>query len=579
MMRSSVHHMHRSVIRDWRVSAECGGLRASAERGETLTAVNAESGENTLRRTSVAVVCLYLCVFTALSAFSAVSEPLLRKPFLIQPLKTHPLPFAAHWNLGELENGFSPEYQMKMIKAGHQLLPWFRMPNIEWSANDAQWVKYFEAPLREAATRKLPLSLVSSQWESVLTTDPAFFKLPPDQNPNVIGPDGKPRAEVSPFGPISHWREVGRRWGSSPLLQRIQTWYPDPPLLLFVSNNEHARLWWVKAEEDRHYLKLYGRGRSDDFKRRVIGDGWIQRYRALQAGIREGLSNEQWKKSAIFVGYDAFGPPHFARWPGWMEYSLYSSGRIDPKPLAWDGGSPSYYVFNWNESTDYTVFSPQIESMNWIFMLREAERLNPNVWFEISTWDGHEPEMENDKRKLYAKRGQKFTPERYGGTVQFGMWLLRPRVVREFRGWRDTLTQAEPFFLPIVSAVDRIHSNPTLRKFWQSSELVPNRAHQHPYQVSVPPEYQKEDRWFLLDTNLDPARPWSLGTEISVYSIARVIGRSPSRQWLVYAHAPLAARSNVAIKVPDFGEINVHVPVGGGFYLVDEASKRHQVVR
>ena len=156
-----------------------------------------------------------------------------------------------------------------------------------------------------------------------------------------------------------------------------------------------------------------------------------------------------------------------------MEYSLYTSGRIDPKPLAWDGGSPSYYVFNWNESTDYTVFGPQVESMNWIFMLREALRLNPRFWFEISTWDGHEPEMENDKRKLYAKRGQRFTPERYGGMVQFGMWLLRPRAVREFRGWRDTLAQAEAFFLPIVEAVDRVHKGSILEQFWRRRRTGP----------------------------------------------------------------------------------------------------------
>ncbi len=489
------------------------------------------------------------------------------------------LPLAAHWNLGELENGFSPEYQMKMIAAGHHLLPWFRMPNIDWLADDAQWTKYFEGPMRRASSLKLPISLVSTQWEALLTSDDRYFNLPEDQNPNVIGPDGKPRRELSPFGPIDLWREVGRKWGSSAMLKRVEAWYPDPPLLLFVSNNEPERLSWVKAEEDRHYLKLHGRGRSDDFKRRVVGDGWIERYRALQAGIREGLSSRFWKERVVFVGYDAFGPPHFARWPGWMEYSLYSSGRIDPKPLAWDGGSPSYYVFNWNESTDYTVFGPQIEAMNWIFMLREAERLNPRFWFEISTWDGHEPEMDNDKRKLYAKRGQRFTPERYGGTVQFGMWLLRPRVVREFRGWRDTLAQAEPFFLPIVAAVDRVHSNPVLAQFWRSGELVSNRARQHPYQTSVPREFQAEDRWFLLETNLDPPRPWSLGTELPVFSIALVKGTSPSRQWLVYAHAPLGARSGVSISVPEYGAIRVDVSVGGSFQTVDESSRRVEVLR
>jgi hypothetical protein len=489
------------------------------------------------------------------------------------------LPLAAHWNLGEAENGFSPQYQMRMIGEGHKLLPWFRMPNVEWAADDAQWTKYYEAPLKAARAKKLPLSLVSSQWEGLLTSDATYLGLPSDSNPNVIGPDGKVRAELSPFGAIAPWRDVGRRWGSSPLMKRIEAWYPDPPQLLFVSNNEATRLWWVKAEEDAHYLKRYGRGRSDDFKRKAVGDGWIERYRALQQGIREGLSSTLWKQRVIFVGYDAFGPPHFGRWPGWMEYSLYSNGRIDPRPLAWDGGSPSFYVFNWNESTDYTVFSPQIEAMNWLFMLREAERLNPSFWFEISTWDGNELEQGNDKRKLYASRGQTYSPERYGGMVQFGMWLLRPRVVREFRGWRETLPQAEPYFLPIVAAVDRVHSDATLSKFWRSGELVANRSRQHPYQTSIPPEYQSAERWFLLDTTLDPRQPWSLGTEIPVFSLALLTGSSPSRQWLVYAHSPLRNRSDVSISIPDYRSITVNVSVGGSFYLVNESNRSVQPIK
>lgn len=493
-------------------------------------------------------------------------------------LTDRPLPLAAHWNLGEVENGFAPDYQMRMIAAGHHLLPWFRLPNPEWRADDPQWTKYYQFPLAQASRLALPISLVSTQWESLLSTDSAYFDLPASENPNVIGPDGKARREVSPFGPVKWWREVGRKWTASPLARRLQQWYPNPPLVIFVSNNEHARLAWMKAEEDRHYLQRYGRGRSDDFKRRVVGEGWIERYRALQEGMREGLQSRAWREKAIFIGYDAFGPPHFGRWPGWMEYSLYSKGRIDPKPLAWDGGSPSYYVFNWNESTDHTVFSPQVEAMNWIFMQREAARLNPRFWFEISTWDGHEPEMANDKRKLYASRGQRYTPERYGGVVQFGMWLLRPRAVREFRAWRDTLAQAEPYFLPIVAAVDRIYQNERLQRFWRRGELVANRARRHPYQSNIPEEYRTEDRYFLLDTSLDPPRPggreWSLATEIPVFALALVLGRAPSREWLVYAHAPLGERRNVAVTIPDYGQIRIDVAVGGSFYTVDEAQRR-----
>jgi len=488
-----------------------------------------------------------------------------------------PLPLAAHWNMGIEANGFTPAYQMQMIARGHHLLPWFHTPDAEMRL-DGAWLRYYE-PIKRVAELQLPLALVGTQWEHPLTDDPAYFDRAPRDNPNVVGTDGRVQRQVSPFGPVTAWREVGRRWTSSPTMKKLQEWYPDPPRVLFVSNNEHARLPWSDAATDGRYRERYGRGRDDDFTRRVVGDGWIERYRALQDGMRQGLTSAAWRANAVFIGYDAFGPPHFGRMPRWRVHSLYVPGRIAPWPLAWDGGSPSFYVFNWNASTDYTVHSPQIEAMNWPFMQAEAERVNPEFWLELSTWDGHEPAQPNDKRKTYAERGQTFTPDRYGGMVQFGLWLLRPRSVREFRGWTDTLANAEPYFIPIVRAVDRVHASPTLRAFWQRGRLVANRAHRHPYQRDIPPEYREADRWFLLDTNLDPRRPWSLHTELPVLSLALVLGQPPRRRWLLCAHAPLGDRRDVAITVPEHRPVRVDVSVAGSFYLVDEAAQSVEAVR
>ena len=175
------------------------------------------------------------------------------------------------------------------------------------------------------------------------------------------------------------------------------------------------------------------------------------------------IGRDAWERPGDFVAYDVWAAAFRAG--GWMDYSLYTQGRIDPKPLAWDGASPSFYVFNWNESTDYTVISPQVESMNWIFMLREALKLNPKFWFEISTWDGHEPEMDNDKRKLYAS-GQRFTPDRYGGMVSSGCGCSSREWCVSFVDGA-TLFQAEPFFKPILTAVDqyiRIRIEPFLAR-------------------------------------------------------------------------------------------------------------------
>src|SRR5262245_37487258 len=329
---------------------------------------------------------LYFYFLFSLSAQSpAEIADLIRATAL--SVSKHPLPLAAHWNLGQSSDGFSPAYQMKMIGQGHFLLPWFLMPEINADPVDPRWVSYYEGPIKRAAQLKLPISLVGTQWERLLSEENVYLKLPAEKNPNVVTADAQIKPEVSPFGPAAAWREVGTRWGSSGLIRKLQEWYPNPPLVIFVSNNEHAKLPWIRAEEDFRFKKLFGSGRSDDFKRKVVADGWIERYRSLQRGIRESLVSKAWRENAIFIAYDAFGPSHFARWPGWMEHSLYSSGRINPWALAWDGASPSFYTFNWSGITDYTVYSPQIEAMNWVFMQAETQKLNPKFWFEISTWD------------------------------------------------------------------------------------------------------------------------------------------------------------------------------------------------
>ena len=513
-----------------------------------------------------------------------------------------PLPLAAHWNTGGAYNeGFTPEYQLQLIRQGHHLLPGLGWPPTDRSIDanfkpddprrqqyiDSQ-IKAYEPVVKELARLRLPLSFLATQWESELTYDKAFLELRADKNPNVVGLDGKVQPRVCPFGPVEPWREAGRRWTDNAFMKRIQAWYPDPPLVLLISNNEHGKLTWSEVEQSRRYLDKYGRGRPDDFKRKVVGDGWIERYGALLESMRAGLVSPQWKKNVRFIGYEAFPPVHFGRWSGWKEYSLITAGRLDPFPLCWDGGSPSYYLHNWMPLTDYTLWSPQVESMNWVFALEEVYRARPEFWFELSTWDGDQPGQTNDKRMFYARQGQPFTPQRYEGFVQFGLWLTRARSVREFRGWLETVEYAGPYFEPIVRAVDRIYDNQLLQKFWRKGTLVANHGRKHPYQFDIPPEYKDLDRWFLLETSLTPkelrseefdnARPPASQTEIPVFALALVLGSAPNREWLVLANAPRRARPGVRITVPGYGAITVDVPQSGSFYHVNENDKQVRTV-
>jgi len=361
-------------------------------------------------------------------------------------------------------------------------------------------------------------------------------------------------------------------------------------MVIFLSNNEATKLEWSRADSDGRYLTQYGHDRSDDFKRQIVGDAWIERYRALQAGMRSGLTAAAWQANAKFVGYNAFGPEHMGRWWGWRDYSLYHPGRIDPSPLAWDGGSPSYYIMNSTQESDFKAWSPQNEFQNLVFMQAEALALNPRFWFELSVWDGYVPRgdisknsAQSDNRAYFASLGQRYTPARYKGFVQFGMWLTRPRAVREFRDWiqpRDENTQ--PFFLALVDAVDSVYRNARLQSYWRNGQLLPVMNLHHPYQTDIPPEYTDRPRWFILPTitnsfsapGIPPDAPANVMTEIKVFSLALQLGTIPHRSWLIYANSPLQNRANVHVSIPGRnGELILPlVAVGGSFYEVSENS-------
>lgn len=484
----------------------------------------------------------------------------------------HPLPLVGSWNASTWWNfdtasaGLYPGWQLEMIDQGHHLLPWFNLPEPNPECEeDGLCVAYLKSPLKEAAQQGLPISFIGTQWEHHLYDDPAYLTLPPDQNPNVVSSDGAVQKLLSPFGPAHLWYEVGRRWGASRVLQHVISLYPDPPLVVFISNNEALKLSWTDAETDKHYLDTFGYGRDDDFKRREFGAGWTECYNALTQGFRDGLNNPIWQANARFVGYEAFGPGWFGRWDGWKEYSLYIPNRIDPDPLFWQGGSPSLYICANCDERDNNIRGQLFHTMNWVFMAAEAAQLNPFFWFEFSCWDGDEAAQD-----LYAHLDQLFSPARYVGYVQFGMWAVRPRVVRVYRDWSQSRAEVLPWFTPVMQAVDRLYSDPVLRLFWRSGRLTPNRGRRHPYQSDIPAEYSTVDRMFLLSTGIDPPEPWSLDTEFEVMCLARVVGTSPNRRWLVYGYAPLGARNNVPVMLPGFGTIHVDVAVEGSFTLVDE---------
>jgi hypothetical protein len=494
-----------------------------------------------------------------------------------------PLPLVSHWNMGSQGRGWTPQYQIELLDQGHHILPWFGWPqgNPDENAQSAQrFTDYYAGLLGRCRQLGLPICFRGTQWEAMLVGK-GYRQLPPDACPAVVTPEGNALAKLCPFGPVDLWRDPAQEYVDTPAMKQVQKLYPDPPLVLFVSNNEAPDLRWHQVESlSQRYLDRYGKGRDDEFKRKVVAEGWMERYPVMFRAMREALVSDAWKKNVRFVGYGAFGPSHFGRWAGWKEYSLITDQWTSPDWHIWDGGSPSYYTHNWCDIRDHWVWSTQVESMNWIFQLDEAWKVKPDFWWEISLWDGNEgwtpgtactPELlKKAKACQYLHDGQTYTPERFLGWAQFGLWLLRPRVIREFRASTEPLEPWRPTFERLLLAVDRLYTNATLKEFWRHGTLVANRAHPHPFQTDVPQKYRAIDRWFLLDTSLAPQRPWEMTTNLPVFSLALVLGQPGSRRWLVYAHSPLEDRRGVEITLPDFGPLKLDVPQAGAFSLVEE---------
>jgi len=87
----------------------------------------------------------------------------------------------------------------------------------------------------------------------------------------------------------------------------------------------------------------------------------------------------------------------------------------------------------------------------------------------------------------------------------------------------------------------------------------------------VPEEIGSLDRWFLLDSPENPARPWELLSPIRVYSLALELGSPGSREWLVYSFAPLEpSRRYFHVSIPGGPDVEVLASRAGCFTRITE---------
>ena len=462
-----------------------------------------------------------------------------------------PLPMAAHWNTGHVAgtNGFSPDIMLSMLEKGSVVLPSWQLEPY-WEQNIPE--SYYGDSIRRAAELKLPLIFVMDPFENALIGDSAYLNLSAEESPYTLNVNGELVEPLSPFASDEVWEEVGINWANSAVLQRIQELYPNPPLVMFVTNKHAPKLGWADVEQSKRYMERYGSGRDDNFKRTLVGARWIEKFRRLEQGFKNSFLSESWKTNSKLLGYDSL-PAQMGALNDWQKSALLTQNYVSVWPHTEDGTSLEFHLGDWTQR-DNSMLSPHVRANNLPFMLAESQKAKGHYAWHLSI---------TDAQNLSEAR-------RYRGFVQMALWLLRPSVIREQTGWTNDANETLPYFHEIIDSVELIHNNGVFQQFWTKGKLVANTASNHPFGQMIPEEYKDESRWFLLDVNANPPRPWKADSEIRVWAIAYEIGEADAKQWMLYVQSPAEDIEDVMVTIPEYGDVSVKALVNGAFYLVEE---------
>lgn len=461
------------------------------------------------------------------------------KAFSDSPEKS--LPLLASWNVGT--EGMDPMYMFSRIEQGEHIL-------VTWKLDPSYPYSYYKDSILKAQKLNMPLVFILPSPESALTKENYYFGLDATKNPNVVDINGNILEKLSPFAPDDTWKEVGMEAGQSDLLAQIQELYPNPPLVLFVSEDEAAKLKWSEVSESARYVASYGSDKDDMFKRTLIASQWIEKYRQLHEGFKEALAKADWKKNTKFISKNSYAQS-MGKTATWMKDATTTSLYANVWPLTADGSSINFDLSGSKNVT--SANSPQVLANNLPFMLQEAKDINPNFAFELSL---------NDEGKLQ-------TPAEYRGFAQFALWFLRPSIIRQASN-EATPTKPTPMFQELADSVELIHYNEQLADFWKNGTLVSNG--ESDLNKNIPEQYKNDPRWFLLDTDKNPPRPWANYAAIPVWAFALVKGEAPNREWLVYVQSPDGDVSGVTVSIPRYGDVLVDGSETGSFYGLKENS-------
>ncbi|MFW6133086.1 MAG: hypothetical protein ACOC8F_04260, partial [Planctomycetota bacterium] len=522
-----------------------------------------------------------------------------------------PLPLTASWVPGGM---FGMRSLVEMIKEGHHVLPTISDPKFGATyvyilgdhegpptadSHHLGWLVKLKPEFEYLAEHKLPFALMGNNWASGPARLEYQYHRAKNENRKTFSPKQSTRLMIekdgeitsgswklsSPFGPDERWAEFGRFWMDNGGLRWLRELYPDPPMVVFLNNNEAGEIGLKHCGWSVRFQREYGeQDLSKEAKQRIVHEAYDHKYEVLFDAARGALSEPAWRNNSVFVAYNA--------WPRSVK------GRTEERnhPREWkryDGAMPEFYLNDWQiyrGKTDYNYWSPQTEGLRIQSSQDVIFDLAPDYYFASIAWDGGQPARRRSAINCLATgmygtgAQQRWDFARYEGMVQFGLWAMRPRVMREFRYpvSRHDVYDREAF-MAVVRSVDRPWEHEVLGEFWRFGELVTSDAFEPPdAQVAKGLKfYSRVDALLPVDAN-PPRDGWPRiwhfkankrdPVKLRVLALALKRGEAPDRRWLIYAHAPLGAVSGPTVTLPAYGPVKLpFVTRSGSFFLVREA--------
>lgn len=546
------------------------------------------------------------------------------------------LPICANWNTF----GFSFDWHVEQVRAGNRLLPTLKLPVLtpdEFKNSAAPTLKPDNAAfLRD---NRLPICIRTDNVATVITRLP---RLPKTIENLPLSPvvwtlkggvlDDEAIADV--FGPVQSWSDAGAQWAQMKIMRELQIQFPFPAYVVLADNNEANR-----DKPDRYWEPVVdGTGRAIQTNNGGFQMRWkpLDMIERLSIRTRDFASehtideqrhvshaNHNEKYNALFAAF------RDTLTPGWRELltegyavgTFTTTGDIDVSDQYdyqfghYDGGGSSLYIngdadSQWSARTTLSDFtSPAWFKVYHLTPSAErAESINPKHFREVflmmsgaATYNG-----------LQRGRHAMMTPDASAGHLQWLLWSIkgdrRPVMLRYWLGNQTGPTT--PFFATdaarkivndlgfpeiangtqamyvnaMMSAVNTILDNPTLRKFWQDGTPVCTGTHpefeirwkEGAKPVTYPVDGPNKS-WRLLDVDVNtPRSKWinqptvnsrggyTRDMQIKVWGTATEL----DGDFLVHLWTPCKLDGTVRFTIPGAGTFEVPAPAQNSYWLV-----------